>query len=89
MTPQEIETASRCYACVSNQGAALLMLANTIVVNGSTGGGGSGSGSVVVLTGPNVPTPAQGPASGGGIAYNEVPNLWTWNTSTSQWNQIV
>lgn len=89
MTVQEIESASACYACVSNPNAALVMLANTIAANGGTGGGGSGSGSIVVLSGSNVPTPAQGPAFGGGVAYNQVPNVWVWNTSTSQWDQIV
>lgn len=87
MTVQEIETASACYACISNQGAALLMLSNAIVVNGSTGGGGSGSGDVIALTGSNVPAAA--PTSGKGVAYNEVPNVWTWNATAARWDQVV
>jgi hypothetical protein len=89
MTVQEIESASACYGCISDKPAALLMLANTIAINGGTGGGGSGSGSVVPLTGSNVPTPAQAPASGGGVAYNEVPNVWVWNATSGAWDQII
>lgn len=86
MTPAEIAEQSACYACIPNSQAALLFLANNISVSG---GGGGTTTSIVALTGSNAPTPAQGPSSGGGVAYNEVPNLWIWNTSTSQWNQIV
>lgn len=88
MSPAEIAAASACFSCLPNPQAALLYLANTIVVNGSTGGGGSGT-TLVVLTGSNTPTNAQGPASGGAMAYNEVPNLWTWNTTALRWDQIV
>jgi hypothetical protein len=84
MDPQTIAENSRCYACIPDKQAAVLYLLDQI-----SSGGGGGSGSVVALTGADAPTPAQGPASGGGVAYNEVPNLWVWNTTTSQWDQIV
>ena len=88
MSPAEIAAESSCFSCIPDPLRSLVFLANAIAVNGGSGGGGA-NGSIVPLTGSNTPTPAQGPASGGAVAYNEVPNLWTWNTSLSQWDQLV
>lgn len=80
---QTIIDGARCYSCIPDKWAAILYLLD----NGGGGGGGGASGNIVALTGANVPVAA--PASGSGVAYNEVPNFWVWNTTTLAWDNIV
>lgn len=81
---QTIINNSACYQCIPAglQGAIQIYLLDQIAA-----GGGGGIGDIVALTGSNAPAAA--PSSGRGIAYNEVPNLWIWNTTSLAWDQIV
>lgn len=79
--PQTIATNAACYSCLPDKMAAILYLLD------SGGSAGGSVGDMVFLTGANVPVAA--PASGKGIAYNEVPNVWVWNTTSARWDQIV
>lgn len=85
--PATLLPLANCFACLnSNQLLAINTYLLCLINNNGGGGGGGGAVQVFPLTGSN--TPAAVP-TGGGIAYNEVGDVWIWNTTLADWEKII